>query len=170
VVARLTATGGTHCDGPMRLSSEFQYFLLYPAETGATPLRRGHPATDQKVGGSNPSERAKVLVTGLQISVRFWARRNLAQGGTAQSDAGATPRPRAVLVHCPLSSLPSSDESSSVVVHHSRVGMKRAINSRGDSGTAPNTTYRHHLCGCSKARGCRDIEVGAVCLWWPRPP
>jgi hypothetical protein len=33
------------------------------------PLGRRHPPTDQKVGGSNPSERAKVLVTGLQISV-----------------------------------------------------------------------------------------------------
>ena len=41
-------------------------------------LGRRHPPTDQKVGGSNPSERAKVLVTGLPIPCDFLAWPNLA--------------------------------------------------------------------------------------------
>jgi hypothetical protein len=42
------------------------------------PLGLRHLATDQKVGGSNPSERAKVLVTALLSHVGFLARPNLA--------------------------------------------------------------------------------------------
>ena len=37
--------------------------------SGLTAVTRPGRTTDQKVGGSNPSERAKVLVTGLQTSV-----------------------------------------------------------------------------------------------------
>jgi hypothetical protein len=58
VVARLTATEGTLCDTPIRLYNDFQWLLPYSAAIGATHWDGGTPATDQKVGGSNPSGRA----------------------------------------------------------------------------------------------------------------
>jgi hypothetical protein len=69
--ARLAGTGATHCDEPLRLSSDFQYFLLKLRRDRSDPLRQQYLPTDQKVGGSNPFERAKVQVTGLQIGGRF---------------------------------------------------------------------------------------------------
>jgi hypothetical protein len=50
VVARLTATGATRCDEPIRLSTDFQLFYLYSAGTGATPWDCGTPLRITSLG------------------------------------------------------------------------------------------------------------------------
>jgi hypothetical protein len=68
--ARLTATGATHWDESIRLYMDFQRFALYHAGTAATGWE-GDTLLRTQGQGSNPSERAKVLVTGLRIPISF---------------------------------------------------------------------------------------------------
>jgi len=69
--ATLAATGGTDCDESMALASDFPTLSLYSGGTGETHWDAGTLPTDQKVGGSNFSERAKSAGHGVAVAVDF---------------------------------------------------------------------------------------------------
>jgi hypothetical protein len=84
------------------------------------PLGRRHPPTDQKVGGSNPSERAKVLVTGLLIHVCFFAWPNLAHKLARTWRILTRPEARFRSVHLVNSPTAQQERHSSRSIGHGR--------------------------------------------------